>query len=145
MNRAARLKPIIKLAEQKQRHAAIDMISARKQLMSCEDKLAQMKTFRTEYNEKLADTTNPGRSSTNLNELHRFIRQLDEGIAALERQILQLKTQKSSEETAWRDARARADALEKLKTRINLQEISQLLEFEELEVEDNNRVKGDKY
>ena len=141
MTRSARLKPILKIAEKREHYAALDMARAQQQLRYYEDKLEQLKSFRNDYNQKMSQSDRSGQTANSLNEMFRFMRQLDEGIAVLERQILQQKQQNLQDESIWREARLRTDALDNLMSRFAFQETSYVLDLEANELDDRTSPK----
>ncbi|MCG8324502.1 MAG: flagellar export protein FliJ [Thiotrichales bacterium] len=122
--RSKRIKPVSRLADRAERKAALDYSRTRMQLMDLQNKLATMKTYRSEYQLQQNDT-NKVISVKDLQHKQTFLVQLDEAIAILEKQIsnqAQLTRQEQQKWiTTWKHMNSLNKAIDNLRSKENRQ------------------------
>lgn len=114
MARSKRLKPILRLAERKEINAAHTMAEARRRLHYYEEKLAELRSYRTDYGISVSKEGGSTMSVTQLREYQAFIHQLNEGIAMLAEKIEGQRQLKQRDENLWITAKKNTDVLDKL-------------------------------
>lgn len=119
MSRSKRLSPVLKLAENKEKTAALAMARARQQLHYYENKVNQLRAYRDEYSQSLIQGRAKSMSAIQLQEYQNFIRQLNEGITLLSKKIEEQKSMTLQDEKSWISAKSRTDVLDKLVLKLN--------------------------
>lgn len=80
MTRSKRIGKISKLALDKEHAAARDLAQLREQLMNQENRLAELKSYRDEYNINFNDTAKHGVNMRSITEFHAFLSKLNDAI-----------------------------------------------------------------
>ncbi|MDX1519567.1 MAG: flagellar export protein FliJ [Gammaproteobacteria bacterium] len=100
MKRSERFQPVSRIAGHAEQKAARKLASTRNQLQDLVEKLEAMKACRTEYQRKQGST----RSRVHIKELQRnqvFLKQLDEAIRLLEKQVCSQYELTHEEQKKW--------------------------------------------
>ena len=113
MNASRRLKPIKKLADNKEKTAAKKLgksVALRKQHL---DKLNQLEYYRKEYLNTMTLKTQQGMSGDKLHQYHLFLTKLDTAIEQQKLVLQQSETALSKSRTDWQSDNSRANAIDK--------------------------------
>ncbi len=118
--RSSRLTSVIKLAENREKRAALEVARTRKQLRYYEEKLTELRSYHEEYRRTITQEKLSGISTSQLKEYQYFMKQLDEGISQLSRKVLEQERFNRNDETLWMKARQRTDVLDKLVDKLKI-------------------------
>lgn len=113
MNPSQRLKPIKKLADNKEKEAAQSLgrsVEAKKIQLS---KLQQLLDYRAEYLANMNDQTVQGISGAKLHQYHHFLAKLDQAIQQQKLVVNQSESTLSESQTLWKSDSSRANAIGK--------------------------------
>jgi len=122
MNPSRRLKPIKKLADNKEKKAAQNLgksIELRKQNL---DKLGQLVNYRTEYVQSMAIKTQRGMTGDKLQQYHIFLTKLDTAIEQQQLVVQQSEEALSQRKVDWQSDNSRANAIDKAMKHLQHQE-----------------------
>jgi len=109
MKRSRRLEPIAQLAERAEQRAAAACSDSRRELDECAARLEQLRSARDEY---LEGASGPGVTGAGrMQELRRFLTQLDAAIMQLEGQLEHKRSSFEHRQASWHDSRNRSQAL----------------------------------
>lgn len=131
--RAKRLQPLLKIASKKQDNAATILASSNNELKQYQDKLEQMRQYRSEYNNEISSSTI---SIQLLRDKQQFIKQIDQAIEMLQQQIEQLKLKAAHDQSNWLQAKQKNDAYDKIVEKIEITEQKIQDEREQREIDD---------
>ena len=113
MNASRRLKPIKKLADNKEKKAAQNLgksVELRKQNL---DKLGQLVNYRAEYVHSMAVKTQQGMTGDKLQQYHLFLTKLDTAIKQQQLVVQQNEAALSKNKSDWKSDNSRASAIDK--------------------------------
>ena len=113
MNASRRLKPIKKLADNKEKTAAKNLgksVAQRKQNL---DKLNQLVNYRREYVSSMTIKTQQGMTGDKLHQYHHFLTKLDTAIEHQKVLLEQSEIELSKSRTDWQSDNSRANAIDK--------------------------------
>ena len=131
--RSQRLMPLLKIANRKQEKAETELALSNKKLTETREKLKQMRRYRDEY----ADNMSSGKITAGLlRDKQVFIQQLDQLIATLEHQIINMNSQTQVFQQAWVKARQNSDAFDRLVEKLENAEEKQRDQREQLALDD---------
>jgi flagellar export protein FliJ len=123
MIRSQKFSSVIRIAETKKRDAARVAVKAKQKLQEYEQKLNELRSFRSEYTIN-ARASGQVMTANQLQERQKFIRQLDEGIKILSNKVDGQRQSSALEKQAWLDAHKHNDAVDKLMGKIRQVEIN---------------------
>ncbi|MCF6193918.1 MAG: flagellar export protein FliJ, partial [Kangiellaceae bacterium] len=114
MNPSQRLKPIKKLADNKEKTAAQNLgksVENRKQQI---DKLTQLTNYRTEYMDNMTAQTQQGINGEKLQQYHHFLNKLDTAIEHQNSIVYQSEQHVSQSQQNWKSDNSRASVISKV-------------------------------
>lgn len=112
MSRTDRLDTVRQVAQRKTEQAATGLSQAREQLNHQKGQLLQLKAYRKEYSDKLANSGPMG--VTQMLEFRRFIARLDEAVKSQEQVVENFRQQLDRARGDWVKLRAKEQAVETL-------------------------------
>jgi len=113
MNASRRLKPIKKLADNKEKKAAQNLgksVELRKLNL---DKLGQLVNYRAEYVQSMSIKTQQGMTGDKLQQYHHFLTKLDTAIEQQKTVVKQNEAALSKSKSDWQSDNSRANAISK--------------------------------
>lgn len=114
LSRAARLSPVVDMAERAERDAAIMLGKAQSQLRVVESKLADLENYLQGYQQQWISEGKQGVSGQWLVNYQRFLAQLDMVIAQQRQTVLWHRNNLDNLRRAWQQRYARLEGLRKL-------------------------------
>jgi len=139
MSPSKRLKPVQRIALDREQKAARQMGRAHQTLQQEEQKLHQLKQYQQEYLERYQRAARQGMSASQLQEYRAFLAKLDGAIeqqrAAVEERLLAHSTSKQS----WRQTHTRSQALDKVADRYRQRERQESERKEQKESDDRGQ------
>ena len=123
MNPSKRLKPIKKLADNKEKVAAQTLGKSVERRKNQTDKLDQLITYRTEYVTSMSLKTQQGISGDQLRHYHHFLTKLDTAIKHQQQVVQQCEQEFSNSQHKWQSDNSRASAITKVIKKLKDKEI----------------------
>ena len=108
MKRSNRMKPVLNIASRNQETALTELAKKQKVLTECEEKLASMRSWRNDYSAQDGQTKI---TASQLRDKQNFILQMDEAIAMLEKQLVDLNKQHKLSWQEWMKAKQKTEAI----------------------------------
>ncbi len=113
MTRSQRIKSIVKLKQNRERHAAKEFAATQSALASIRQRLQQMLGYRQEYLQMFG-TRQEKISIKQMREQQAFILQLDEGIRMLNEQIRIQEKMNNQERQNWLNQKQQLDTMQNI-------------------------------
>lgn len=113
-SRAARLAPVIDMAERAERESAKLFGQGQAQLSQAESKLAELRQYFSDYQQQWLNQGSQGVSGQWLMNYQRFLSQLESAIAQQQRSVDWHRNNLDKVREQWQQRRARLDGLRKL-------------------------------
>ena len=113
MNSSQRLKPIKKLADNKEKVAAQSLGKSVEYSKIQQDRLIQLVDYRVEYVNTMSVKTQQGMSGDRLHQYHQFLSKLDTLIEQQKLVVKQSSAQLSQCQNKWQSDNSRATAISK--------------------------------
>lgn len=113
-SRAARLAPVIEMAERAERDAARLLGQAQTQLTQAEGKLAELEQYFRDYQQQWMQQGSQGVSGQWLMNYQRFLSQLESAIAQQQRSVNWYRDNLRKLREQWQQRHARVEGLSKL-------------------------------
>lgn len=113
-SRAARLAPVVEMAEEAERKAAQRLGHFQQQVNTALAKLAELDTFRSDYQQQWIDKGGTGVSGSWLMNYQRFLNQLETAVAQQRQSLTWHQTNLNNARGTWQQAYARVEGLRKL-------------------------------
>lgn len=113
-SRAARLAPVIDMAERAERDAAAQFGQGQTQLAQAEAKLGELRQYFSDYQQQWMNQGSQGVSGQWLVNYQRFLSQLESAIAQQQRSVDWHRNNLDKLREQWQQRRARLDGLRKL-------------------------------
>jgi len=123
MNSSKRLKPIKKLADNKQKAAAQTLGKSMEMRKFQIQKLNQLVSYRAEYVNSMALKTQQGMSGDQLQQYHQFLTKLDTAIDHQKVVVSESEQQMSQNQDQWRSKNSRANAIGKAIDQLKQKEV----------------------
>lgn len=114
MKRSERLKPIIALAEQKERDAASALGFLKSKIDAEEQKKAQLQTYGLEYHQQIIESGKQGVSGATLRRHYEFMTKLNDASQQQNGHIKELEQQVSQVQQYWLTTQGKLRAFENL-------------------------------
>ncbi|GGG48468.1 hypothetical protein GCM10011403_01910 [Pseudohongiella nitratireducens] len=114
MNRVARLKPVLRIAELEVDKAGQMVASASQQLKTEQQKLQQLTSYQQEYGQRMITAGQAGITADQLRMYDRFREQLENALTHQQSRITQCETVLANCKTQWQAKDIRFKSLEKL-------------------------------
>ncbi|PLP93209.1 flagella biosynthesis chaperone FliJ [Pseudomonas sp. FFUP_PS_473] len=113
-SRAARLAPVVEMAENNERQAAQRLGQFQQQVNMAQAKLAELDRFREEYQQQWLQRGGQGVTGNWLMGYQRFLSQLDAAMAQQHQSLTWHKSNLNNARATWQQAYARVEGLRKL-------------------------------
>ena len=139
--KSSRLKPIEKLAEDKEKSAIAEMVSARNTQQSQQQKLNDLMSYRFEYIEQFQSRGKNGMQSSQVQQYQQFISQRDVAIRQQETTLEMSVKILDESQNKWRDKNSHKRALNKVVRRYKSEEFRALEKTEQNAVDEQNTQK----
>ncbi|AIS16319.1 flagellar biogenesis protein [Pseudomonas rhizosphaerae] len=121
MSRAARLAPVVEMAESTERKAAQRLGHFQGQVNLAEAKLAELERFRNDYQQQWISNGSRGVSGQWLMNYQRFLNQLETAVGQQRQSLVWHQNNLNNARTTWQQAYARVEGLRKLVQRYILE------------------------
>lgn len=138
MSPSKRLKPVQKVAANRERDAARSMGQARIHLAQEEAKLVQLKQYHQEYLERFQKLSSQGMNASQLQEYRAFLAKLDEAIRQQQQVVASSLADHSSHKDNWKQKHTRTQALGKVVERYHKEERKSADRTEQKENDERN-------
>jgi len=123
MNSSQRLKPIKKLADNKEKVAAQSLGKSVEYSKTQQDRLIQLVDYRVEYVNTMSVKTQQGMSGDRLHQYHQFLSKLDTLIEQQKLVVKQSSAQLSQCQNKWQSDNSRATAISKAMKNMKFKEM----------------------
>ena len=114
MSRAARLAPVVEMAESTERKAAQRLGHFQGQVNLAEAKLAELERFRNDYQQQWISNGSRGVSGQWLMNYQRFLNQLETAVGQQRQSLVWHQNNLNNARKGWQEAYARVEGLRKL-------------------------------
>lgn len=138
MSPSKRLKPVQKVAANREQKAARSMGQSRANLAQEEAKLAQLKQYHQEYLTRFQEASAQGMSVAQLQEYRAFLGKLDEAIEQQQKVVAASVANHSTHRNDWKQKRTRTQALGKVVERYRKEEAKAADRNEQKENDERN-------
>lgn len=139
MIKSERLKPVVHLAEARERDAARQLGQCQQMIHQREHRLEELLNFRREYQQRLQDEGNRGIDARTMQEYRAFIQKLDMAIVQQRGMIQTAVSDYESSKQAWTATRSRSRALGNVVDRYRQQERHDADRREQREVDERSQ------
>lgn len=123
MKSSQRLKPIKKIADNKEKKAAQSLGKSVQHCQLQADKLTQLVSYRIEYVASMSAKTLQGISGDQLQQYHQFLTKLDIAIGQQQLVVQQSEQQLSQNQHQWQSDNSRASAIAKVISKLKDKEV----------------------
>ena len=137
--RSQRMKPIVEVAESREREAARQLGIARQQLQRHEQQLQELMGYREEYAKRFEQTASGGINTASLLGYRRFLSQLNDAIEQQHGRIERARADVQRRIEVWREKRGRLQAMEKVTERYRAEEFAAEERAEQLESDERGQ------
>jgi len=138
MKRSQRLNPVVELAAKASEAALVRVGEANATWIGDKAQLDDLVTYKGEYLARFRNGEQLAMSAQKVMELRAFLVQLDQAIAAQERQVKQSLDNLHQEQMMWKTVRSKEQAVQSLVERYQQEEIQAELKQEQLENDERN-------
>jgi flagellar FliJ protein len=114
MTKSKRLEPVNRIAETRERRAAVEMAEFKRFLDAQQAKLDELQRYRAEYARQFETAGRQGLDAGRMADFRRILIHLAEAIAWQERRLASLRQDFEQIRRRWTDTRTRAAALAKV-------------------------------
>ena len=122
MTKSKRLEPVSRVAENRERQAAIEMAEFRRFLDTQQTRLDDLNRYRADYARQFESAGRQGLDAARAGDYRRILAQLGEAIAWQERRLAGLRQDYEQIRRRWTDSHTRSAALEKVMARYRAEE-----------------------
>jgi flagellar FliJ protein len=122
MTKSKRMEPVARVAEQRERKAAIEMAEFRRFLEAQQTKLDDLNNYRTEYARTFEQAGRGGMDAARMADYRRILARLNDAIVYQEQRLASLHSEYEQVRQRWTDTRTRAAALDKVMERYREEE-----------------------
>jgi flagellar FliJ protein len=123
MTKSERLKPLVKVAESKEKNAAKELGECVRIVQERQQRLDQLKQYRQEYAVRFQQEGASGISAQKMNDYRAFIVRLDAGIKEQERLVIEAQRLLEDKKSFWHSKRSRTKALDNAVSRYRTDEL----------------------
>lgn len=113
MSKSERLKPVVKIALQREQRAALALAQAQRQMLERAERLSELRAYRSEYQSQFSASNQGPRAALRVADFHAFLQRLDQLIQEQERLHHASKTDFEFKKKAWLVLRGKTQALDK--------------------------------
>lgn len=136
MTKSKRLEPVNRIAENRERRAAVEMAEFRRFLEAQQAKLDELQRYRADYTRQFEDAGRRGLDAARLADFRRILHHLAEAITWQERRLVSLRQDFEQIRKRWTDTRTRTAALAKVMERYQTEERREAEQREQREIDD---------
>ena len=136
MVRSERMQTVAGLAKDKENRAAVTLAELRRQHDEQERRLAELRQFQREYQERMDALGREGIGIQQLNQYRRFNDRLGEAVAQQQRIVEEMRGRLDRQSASWSDASAKRRALDETVTRLRADEAVHTARKEQREADD---------
>ncbi|MCF6323181.1 MAG: flagellar export protein FliJ [Gammaproteobacteria bacterium] len=142
MLKSTRLKPVIKIAQNREDDAALALNEYRKVIDQQEARMIELRQYHTEYTQRLNDSGRNGLNIAQINDYRHFIARLAVAVKQQEEQLASCEAQLKEKHDAWMLTRVRHQALDKVVDRYQQQEHQASEKREQFESDERSQHMG---
>jgi flagellar protein FliJ len=117
MTKSKRMQPVARVADQRERQAAVEMAEFRRFLDAQQAKLDELNTYRNDYARHFEQAGRGGMDAARMADYRRILARLNDAIAYQEKRLISLHSDYEQVRRRWTDTRTRAAALDKVMER----------------------------
>jgi flagellar FliJ protein len=117
MTKSKRMQPVARVADQRERQAAVEMAEFRRFLDAQQAKLDELNNYRNDYARHFEQAGRGGMDAARMADYRRILARLNDAIAYQEQRLAGLHNDYVRVRQRWTDTRTRAAALEKVMER----------------------------
>jgi flagellar protein FliJ len=122
MTKSKRMEPVTRVADQRERQAAVEMAEFRRFLDAQQTKLDELNTYRSDYARTFEQAGRGGMDAARMADYRRILARLNDAIAYQEKRLASLHHDYEQVRRRWTDTRTRAAALDKVMERYREEE-----------------------
>jgi flagellar FliJ protein len=117
VTKSKRMEPVTRVADQRERQAAVEMAEFRRFLDAQQAKLDELNTYRNDYARHFEQAGRGGMDAARMADYRRILARLNDAIAYQEKRLISLHSDYEQVRRRWTDTRTRAAALDKVMER----------------------------
>ncbi len=136
---SARLQPVKRVADTRERDAAREFGDAQRLLQAQHDKLDQLKEYHREYVGRFHEAARGGISASRMMEFRSFISRLEQAISQQEDELVRARENNDRARAAWQQKQSRSKALGKAVERHQAHERRQADKKEQAEQDERSQ------
>ncbi len=122
MTKSKRMQPVARVAEDRQRKAATEMVEFKQLLDAQQDKLDELRKYRNEYARHFEQIGRNGMDAGRMADFRGILTRLSEAIVWQEQRLVTLNQDYERLRRSWTDTRSRAAAIDKVIERFRADE-----------------------
>ena len=122
MTKSKRMQPVAKVAEQRERQAAVEMAEFRRFLDAQQTRLDELNNYRNDYARTFEQAGRGGMDAARMADYRRILARLNDAIVYQEQRLASLHNDYEQVRRRWTDTRTRAAALDKVMERYREEE-----------------------
>lgn len=136
MTKSKRLGSVSRIAENRERRAAVEMAEFKRFLDAQQAKLDELQRYRADYARQFEQAGRQGLDASRLADFRRILNHLAEAIAWQERRLVSLRQDFEQIRKRWTDTRTRTAALAKVVERYQAEERREVEQREQREADE---------
>lgn len=133
MTKSERVKPIVKVAQDRERAAAQAFSGSQRVLQEREQRLAEVRRYRDEYLENYQSKGRSGMSAQQMRTYRNFLLKLEAAVAQQEQLVHAARRELDQQKARWMEKHVRTRALDNMRTRYVTQEQQEAQRVEQKE------------
>lgn len=122
MTKSDRVKPIVKIALNREREAARIFAESQRILQESEQRLIEVRRYREEYLENYQTRGRSGMSAQQMRTYRNFLQKLDTAVEQQEQSVQLARSEFAQQKVRWMEKHLRTQALDNMRTRFITQE-----------------------
>ncbi len=139
MTKSQRLKPVTKVAEDRERKAAQILGQSQRIVEERKKRLQELLAYRDEYQARFSNPATGGMSAYQAHDFRQFLCRLDQIIQEQERLLSLSISDLEEKKKAWMSTRSKAKALDKIVTRCRSEELTNITKREQHESDERSQ------
>lgn len=139
MTRSGRVKPIIKVAENREREAARVFSDAQRAVQAQKDRLAEVRRYREEYRAGFTAQGQAGFTAQQMRTMRGFIEKLDRAVEQQEQAVRTAEAELENRKRLWLEKHFRTQALDHMRDRFIADEQRQANRAEQKEADERSQ------
>jgi flagellar FliJ protein len=139
MTKSKRLEPVSRIAENRERRAAVEMAEFKRFLDAQQAKLDELQRYRGDYARQFEQAGRQGLDAARMADFRRILNHLAEAIAWQERRLVSLRQDFEQIRKRWTDTRTRTAALAKVVERYQAEERREAEQREQRDLDDRSQ------